>query len=120
MDKRTIMDRDDKIRIFTFFVCLILCLFVAIKCHSQVKIDTIPCNAANITKYVMTDDGKRVYAVYNDKQHGISEIIPVSKSVYEYIVLCEQNGIKPSLAIRLKNNQIFSIIKFKRKYKLLN
>lgn len=120
MGKGLAMDRDDKIRIFTFFICLILCLFVAIKCHSQVKIDTIPCNAANITKYVMTDDGKRVYAVYNDKQHGISEIIPVSKTVYEYIVLCEQNGIKPSLAIRLKNNQIFSIIKFKRKYKLLN
>lgn len=121
MDKRFIMERDDKIRMTMFFVSLVLCLFIAIKCHSQeVKIDTIPCNVENITKYVTSSDNKRIYAVYNDNKQGISEIIPISKSVYEYIILCGQNGVKPSLGIRLKNNQIFSIIRFKRKYKLLN
>ena len=68
-----------------------------------------------IQKYITksTEKSVRIYAVYNDRQSGIADIIPVSKSVYEYIVLCQDNGIKPSLGLRVRNNQIVSIIRFK-------
>lgn len=104
-------------------VCIICLLLFLSKCHIHAQknavIDTIPCTIECIQKYITksTEKSVRIYAVYNDKQCGIADIIPVSKSVYEYIVLCQDNGIKPSLGIRLKNGQITSIIKYKPKYR---
>lgn len=100
-------------------VVLICVLFFLSKCHAHAQknatIDTIPCKVECIQKYITksTEKSVRIYAVYNDRQSGIADIIPVSKSVYEYIVLCQDNGIKPSLGLRIRNNQIASIIRFK-------
>lgn len=99
-------------------VVLICVLFFLSKCHAHAQknatIDTIPCKVECIQKYITkSEKSVRIYAVYNDRQSGIADIIPVSKSVYEYIVLCQDNGIKPSLGLRVRNNQIVSIIRFK-------
>lgn len=99
-------------------VVLICVLLFLSKCHAHAQknatIDTIPCKVECIQKYITkSTKSVRIYAVYNDRQSGIADIIPVSKSVYEYIVLCQDNGIKPSLGLRIRNNQITSIIRFK-------
>lgn len=103
-------------------VVLICVLLFLSKCHAHAQknatIDTIPCKVECIQKYITksTEKSVRIYAVYNDKQSGIADIIPVSKSVYEYIVLCQDNGIKPSLGLKLRNKQIVSIIRFLKLY----
>lgn len=58
----------------------------------------------------------RTYAVYNSKKQDISDIIPVSESVYAYLQLCKKHNLSPSLGIKLRNGQIQSIIKVKPKY----
>lgn len=86
----------------------------------DVRTDTILCKQECIIKYVSTEtkSGKqKTYVIYKDEKNNIEELIPVSNSVLEYINLCKQNGIKPHLGIRLKNNQITSIIKHKPKIK---
>ena len=101
---------------------LLLVLLLALvytTCHAQTKqaqIDTVYCSLSSIKNYVAikTETGKtRTYAVY--KSAEIEELIPVSNSVIEYIKLCESNGIKPSLGIRIRNGQITSIVKFKKR-----
>lgn len=103
---------------------LILFCFFALTASAQkqtAQIDTIACHSECISKFTTTTTAKgtvKVYAVYNCKHNGISDLIPVSKTVWEYITLCRQNGVKPSLGIRLRNGQISSIIKYKPKYKI--
>ena len=86
------------------------------------KYDTIQCHIESIDEFVTqtSPSGKstRIYAVYNDKQQDISEIISVSKSVFEYIQMCKEHHITPSLGIKLKNGVITSIIRYKPKYVL--
>lgn len=102
---------------------IVLCLCTS-KCNAQrqtAHVDTIACHSECINKFTTTTTAKgtvKVYAVYNCKHNGISDLIPVSKTVWEYITLCRQNGIKPNLGIRLRNGQISSIIKYKPKYKV--
>ena len=72
-----------------------------------------------IDKYVeeKTKTGKtKFYAIYNDTKNDISELIPVSQTVMSYIKMCEENKIKPSLGIKLRNGQISSIIRYKNRY----
>ena len=93
-------------------------LFAQMKCKAQSKAqyDTIPCNSECIQKYAVEKNSKgkeRVYMVYADEKNNILDLIPVSNSVYEYIQLCVKNGITPSLGIKLRNGQIYSIIKSK-------
>lgn len=38
------------------------------------------------------------------------------KKVYEYIVECKENGVVPAVAIRVRNGQITSLIKYRKKY----
>lgn len=98
-------------------------MFCTLNCCAQttksVSMDTIRCDYTCITKFVEVSNSKgtniQIYAVYNGET--ISDLIPVSKSVYSYIQTCIQNGIQPQLGIKLKNGQIYSIIKFKKKYK---
>ena len=102
---------------------IVLCLCTS-KCNAQrqtAHVDTIACHSECINKFTTTTTAKgtvKVYAVYNCKHNGISDLIPVSQTVWEYITLCKQNGIKPSLGIRLRNGQISSIIKYKPKYRV--
>lgn len=83
------------------------------------KVDTIVCYSNCIESLISqkSPSGKpRTYAVYNSKKQDISDIIPVSESVYAYLQLCKKHNLSPSLGIKLRNGQIQSIIKVKPKY----
>lgn len=105
---------------FLTLLIVLLCLAAKSIAANTAKVDTILCKQECIIKYISTEtkSGKqKTYVIYKDEKNNIEELILVSTSVLEYITLCKQNGIKPHLGIRLKNNQITSIIKYKPKIK---
>ena len=103
-------------------VVIILLLLLTSKCHAQQKaaIDTMVCKVECIKQIVQqpSSNGKTVkyMAVYVDKSAGFSEIIPVSKSVVDYINMCKQFSVYPTLGIRLRNGVITSIVRYKIKF----
>lgn len=119
----TVENQDGPRIILGGIVAFIILLFAVSKCNAQTaqkpQLDTMACNVTCIDKYVeeKTSTGKvRYYAVYNDDKKDISELIPVTQNVMSYIRLCDENNIKPSLGIKLKNGQIQSLIRYKPKY----
>lgn len=109
--------------VYTILVILGLILGFTRACAQKTQVvhqyDTIMCNSQHISKYIEqpTANGKstRVYAVYTDDEMGISDIIPVTKTTLSYIQMCQQNGIKPSLGIKLRDGQVQSLIRVKRR-----
>lgn len=104
---------------FTIVCLLFICSLM--HCHAQTaQYDTIVCHYEHINKFIEkpSNSGKstRIFAVYTDQKRAILDFIPVSKSVYEYIMMCKEYKITPSLGIRLKNGEIYSIVRLKRKY----
>lgn len=103
-------------------VVIILLLLLTSKCHAQQKatIDTMICKVECIKQIVQqpSSNGKTVkyMAVYADKSAGFSEIIPVSKNVVDYINVCKQFSVEPTLGIRLRNGVITSIVRYKIKF----
>ena len=103
------------------FITMLLLLFtknVFGQTKTTVKPDTVLCKTECIIKYVQTEtkSGKtKVYAVYKDEKNNIAELIPVSQSVLDYIKLCDQNNLKPTLGIKVKDGQIVSLIRYKPK-----
>ena len=103
-------------------VVIIILLLLTSKCHAQQKaaIDTMVCKVECIKQIVQqpSSNGKTVkyMAVYIDKKIGFSEIIPISKSVVEYINVCKQFSVEPTLGIRLRNGVITSIVRYKIKF----
>ena len=103
-------------------VVIIILLLMTSKCHAQQKaaIDTMICKVECIKQIVQkpSSNGKTVkyMAVYVDKSAGFSEIIPVSKSVVDYINVCKQFSLEPTLGIRLRNGVITSIVRYKIKF----
>ena len=103
-------------------VIITMLLFVTAKCQAQQKavIDTMTCKVECIKQIVQkpSANGKTVkyMAVYVDKSAGFSEIIPISKSVVDYIGTCKQFSIEPTLGIRLRNGVITSIVRYKIKF----
>lgn len=103
-------------------VVIIILLLLTSKCHAQQKaaIDTMVCKVECIKQIVQkpSANGKTVkyMAVYVDKSVGFSEIIPVSKSVVDYINICKQFSVEPTLGIRLRNGVITSIVRYKIKF----
>lgn len=103
-------------------VVIIILLLLTSKCHAQQKaaIDTMVCKVECIKQIVQkpSDNGKTVkyLTVYVDKSAGFSEIIPISKSVVDYISTCKQFSIEPTLGIRLRNGVITSIVRYKIKF----
>lgn len=102
---------------------MLLVIFLLICAHacaqSKAKVDTMYCNVACIEKFVstQTENGKtKFFAVYNDKRQNVSDLIPVPLSVMTYINVCRQNGITPSLAIRLRNGIVTGLMRYKPKY----
>ena len=101
---------------------VIALLLMTSKCHAQQKavIDTMVCKVECIKQIVQkpSSNGKTVkyMAVYIDKSAGFSEIIPISKSVVDYISTCKQFSIEPTLGIRLRNGVITSIVRYKIKF----
>ena len=105
-----------------FIALLVILLLICTRACAQnakARIDTMYCNPACIEKYITTttESGKiKIFAVYSSKQQDVSDIIPVPQSVYTYIKVCKQNGITPSLAIRLRNGIITGLMRYKPKY----
>ena len=103
-------------------VVIIILLLLTSKCHAQQKavIDTMTCKVEYIKQIVQqpSSNGKTVkyMAVYIDKKIGFSEIIPISKSVVDYINVCKQFSVEPTLGIRLRNGVITSIVRYKIKF----
>ena len=102
-------------------VVIIILLLMTSKCHAQqAAIDTMICKAECIKQIVQqpSSNGKTVkyMAVYIDKKIGFSEIIPISKSVVDYINTCKQFSLEPTLGIRLRNGVITSIVRYKIKF----
>lgn len=105
--------------LMVLFVLVIL-FGVVTRCSAQrvqqkAVYDTVVCDQSCIQKYVQIPNEKtgkvHIYAVYKDDTHGIGELIPVSQSVFEYIQVSKQYGLKPQLGIKLRNGKISSIIK---------
>ena len=103
-------------------VVIILLLLLTSKCHAQQKaaIDTMVCKVECIKQIVQqpSSNGKTVkyMAVSIDKKIGFSEIIPISKRVVDYINVCKQFSVNPTLGIRLRNGVITSIVRYKIKF----
>ena len=103
-------------------VVIAMLLLLTSKCHAQQKavIDTMTCKVECIKQIVQqpSSNGKTVkyMAVYIDKKIGFSEIIPISKSVVDYINVCKQFSVEPTLGIRLRNGVITSIVRYKIKF----
>ena len=103
-------------------VVIAMLLLLTSKCHAQQKavIDTMICKVECIKQIVQqpSSNGKTVkyMAVYIDKKIGFSEIIPISKSVVDYINVCKQFSVEPTLGIRLRNGVITSIVRYKIKF----
>lgn len=103
-------------------VIVVLLLLLTSKCHAQQKaaIDTMVCKVECIKQIVQqpSSNGKTVkyLAVYVDKSAGFSEVIPISKSVVDYISTCKQFSIAPNIGIRLRNGVITSIVRYKIKF----
>lgn len=103
-------------------VIIIILLLMTSKCHAQQKavVDTMMCKVECIKQIVQkpSANGKTVkyMAVYIDKSAGFSEIIPISKSVVDYISTCKQFSLEPTLGIRLRNGVITSIVRYKIKF----
>ena len=103
-------------------VVVIMLLLLTSKCHAQQKavIDTMVCKVECIKQIVQqpSSNGKTVkyLAVYVDKSAKFSEVIPISKSVVDYINTCKRFSIEPTLGIKLRNGVISSIIRYKIKF----
>ena len=102
-------------------IIIMMLLISTAKCHAAdpVKIDTMSCKTECIQKIIQQTSPKgtiRYYAVYNDPSIKFSEIIPISKSVMEYMQLCKQYSIKPTLGIKLRNGVVSGIIRYKIKF----
>lgn len=103
-------------------VVIIILLLMTSKCHAQQNavIDTMACKVECIKQIVQqpSSNGKTVkyMAAYIDKSAGFSEIIPISKSVVDYINTCKRFSIEPTLGIKLRNGVILSIIRYKIKF----
>lgn len=103
-------------------IAIAIMLIISAKCRAAdpVRVDTMICKVSCIKKIVEqpTSNGKstKFYAVYNDAKAGFSEVIPISKSVVDYINMCKQYSVEPTLGIRLRNGVISSIIRYKIKF----
>lgn len=117
---------------FVLLVLILITLFFSTsRCNAQraaqhriqqqtAVYDTVYCDLNCIEKFVeqasYNGKSKKIFAVYKDAKNDIEELIPVTYSVYDYILTCKELNIKPNLGIKLKNGQIQTLIKYKRKY----
>ena len=106
-----------------FWVGIILLLGLLcispVKCTAKAQYDTIYCDPANIQKFIDVPNEKGVvktYAVYVDEKHRVLDIIYVPKETYRYIRMCKDNKITPSLGIKLRVDNVVSLIRRKTKW----
>lgn len=104
---------------------LISIMLCTLSVHAQqqkptnVVVDTVPCYYDNIKNIVeipsKTGKSVKLYAVY--KTPSFEDIIPITKTVCDYIALCKDTGITPALGIKLKDGNPVSIVKYKKRIK---
>ena len=105
-------------------ILVIVLLGIVNHCKAQKSTahwDTIPARVEAIHKYITKTTAKgsqRIYCVYSDTQSGISDIISVPKSTWDYLSSCKEVGIKPQLGLRFRNGEVYSLIRIKKKYKV--
>lgn len=105
-------------------IFLLMCTLFSLTMSAQkstAQVDTVVCYNQCIVKFISktTDKGTvKIYAVYKDDKNHVNEIIPVNKSTWEYIALCKENGIEPTLGIKLRNGVINSIIRYKPRFRV--
>lgn len=104
-----------------------ICIAFSSRCHAAEKetaqLDTIPCNLDYIENILVKksvsakgNETIKYIVIYKDVRNGIEDAIPMSKSVYEYVQECREVGITPILGIKLKNREINSIVRIRKKY----
>lgn len=98
----------------------ILLVFASAKCSAKgdAKIDTVRVEYKHIKQFVTTgtEEKPKVYAVYQNGE--ISDMIPVNKTTFEYIKVCNKCGLVPTLGIRFRNGSPTSLVRYKRKYRI--
>ena len=102
-------------------VIITMLLFATAKCHAAdpVRVDTMVCKTECIQKIIQKTSSKgtvRYYAVYNDPSIKFSEIIPISKTVMDYLEMCKQNSIRRNICIKLRIGVVSTIIRYKIKF----
>lgn len=97
-------------------VLLVLLTSLSVCAQKQDAIvDTIPIRLEQYIKaFTKPNDKGARKAVFKDGSY--EDLISCSKTVYEYIVECKENNIIPSVAIRVRNGQVVSLIKLKKRY----
>lgn len=104
------------------FLILLTIVMSSLECTAQSTknpaiYDTIPCTMDCVKKIVEVPNASgtntRLYAAFESSQ--FSDLIPISKTVYNYIMTCNQNGLTPKIGIKLKNGEVSSIVKLKQK-----
>lgn len=113
--------RDNRIQpgfwIGLFMIIAMLVYTHGCKAQTKAQYDTVIVKNECVKQFVtkQTNSGKtKIYAVYADK--NISDLIPVSQTVFDYIVTCKKYGVRPSLAIKLRNGRISSMIHYQPTY----
>jgi hypothetical protein len=101
-------------------ILILLLLFISTNIYAQ-KIcskDTVYCdNECIFAIYVCHNKTNDTYYVkYNNPDQNLDDIIPVPKSVVEYMKLCKQTDTHASLSIVTKNGLPYRIIKYCKKY----
>lgn len=90
-----------------------------VKCSAKTQYDTIYCDPACIQKFIDVPNEKgivKTYAVYVDEKRRILDIIFVPKETYRYIRVCKENKITPSLGIKLRGDNVVSIVRRRTKW----
>ena len=120
-----------------FIVLILLAIFMPTKCSAQDKmpqrapqienkhenneqLKLIPIDASCVKNIFtkVSSSGKTVkyYVIYS--LQGEENITTTGKSVIDYIDICNEAGISPRLALKVKNGNIISIVKAPSKIKL--
>ena len=109
--------KDDAYLWAAAIILLLLFLFNAFRSQAAEK-DTIQIPAYTVERIVKrpTTSGKSVkfYVVYNCGES--KDLINVNRTTVEYIQMCKQLGIQPSLGLVIKNERAVSIVKINRRY----
>lgn len=82
------------------------------------KIDTCHVNVENIEAFYITTNEKtgkdRYFIAYCDVDQGIDDLIPISTSLYEYVMTCHAMKIAPHLGVVFRDNTPSRIIKYRK------
>lgn len=113
------MEKDVKEAIYIWLL-LLIAICVVDKCSAQTKTiavyDTICIRAQQVEKLTKPNEKGSCQAVVNF-DGKTKELVNVSKSVREYILMCKEENIEPNLAIKLRNGIVSSLIRFRPKFK---